>query len=142
LRKTLELDANNVTAYYYLGEAYLAKGFYEEALSSVQMAITLQDNPGPDALLAWVHAKSGREREARKILETAELLADQGEYPAWGIAYIHAALGEKDEAFAWFEKAIEERDGQVLYLQTVRRLDPLRDDPRFQDLLRRMNLGP
>jgi len=142
LQKTLELDSNNATAYNYLGMAYLAKGLYEEALSSVQMAITLQDDPGPNHYLAWVYAQSGREREARHILETAQPLADQGEYPARLIAYIHAALDEKDEAFAWFEKAIEEHDRRVVHLQTVRRLDPLHDDPRWNDLLRRMNFEP
>jgi len=141
-QKTLELDSNNATAYNYLGMAYLAKGLYEEALSSVQMAITLQDNPGPSMELAWVYARSGREREARKILETAQPLADQGEYPARLIAYIHAALDEKDEAFAWFEKAIEEHDRRVVHLQGDRKLDPLHDDPRWNDLLRRMNFEP
>jgi Flp pilus assembly protein TadD len=122
--------------------AYLAKGLLEEALSSVQMAITLQDNSGPSNDLAWVYARSGREGEARQILETAQPLADQGEYPARGIASIHAALDEKDEAFAWFEKSIDERESRVVYLQMDRRLDSLHDAPRWTDLLRRINLVP
>jgi serine/threonine-protein kinase len=142
LRKTLELDPNHAAAYNYLSMAYLDKGLYEEALSSVQMAISLQDNPGPSMYLAWVYAQSGRETEARSILETAKPLADQGEYPARWVAYINAALGEKDEAFAWFGRAIDERDSQVLHIQGDKRLDSLRDDPRFQDLLLRMNLEP
>jgi len=142
LRKTLELDPNHAAAYNYLSMAYLDKGLYEEALSSVQMAISLQDNPGPNTFLAWVYAQSGREREARSILETANALADQGEYPARSIAYIYAALDEKDEAFAWFEKAIDERDSQMVQIQGSRMLDSLHDDPRWNDLLLRMNLAP
>ena len=140
LHKTLELDPGHASAYNRLGMAYLAKGLVEEALSSVQMAITLEDDPGPNSNLAWVYAQSGREREAGRILETAQQLADQGEYSALGIASIHAALDEKDEAFAWFDKAIEEHGTPVRFLQTDRRLDSLHDDPRWTDLLQRMNL--
>jgi Flp pilus assembly protein TadD len=122
--------------------AYLDKGLYEEALSSVQMAISLQDNPGPSMYLAWVYAQSGRETEARSILETAKPLADQGEYPASLIAYIYAPLDEKDEAFAWLEKAIDEHDSLMVQIQGSTILDSLHDDPRWNDLLRRMNLEP
>jgi TolB-like protein/Tfp pilus assembly protein PilF len=142
LRKTLELDPNHAAAYNYLGMAYLDKGLYEEALSSVQMAISLQDNPGPSMYLAWVYAQSGRETEARSILETAKPLADQGEYPASLIAYIYAPLDEKDEAFAWLEKAIDEHDSLMVQIQGSTILDSLHDDPRWNDLLRRMNLEP
>jgi tetratricopeptide (TPR) repeat protein len=143
LRKTLELDPSHAVAYHYLGLAYLAKGLYEEALSSEQMAITLQGNPGPNELLAWVYAQSGREEEARKILETAKPLADQGEYPARRIASIYAALDEKDEAFHWLGKAIDEHDGiAFMGLRPDRRWDSLHDDPRWDDLLRRINLEP
>jgi len=104
LRKTLELDSSYAEAYRRLGRAYLAKGLYQEARSGVHMAITLQNDPGPDVLLAWVYAQSGREREARQILETARQLADQGEYPAPSTAFIHAALGEKDESLPGLKK--------------------------------------
>jgi len=59
-----------------------------------------------------------------------------------GVAILHAQLGEKDQAFEWFEKAYEERDGGLIFLNINRSSDPLRDDPRFQDLLLRMNLEP
>ena len=143
LRKTLELDSSLVIAYNRLSMAYLAKGLVEEALSSVQMAITLQGVPDPSHYLAWVYAKSGREREARQILETAKPLADQGEYPARWVAYIHAALDEKDEAFHWLGKAIDEHDGQAfMNLRADRRWDSLHNDPRWNDLLLRINLEP
>ena len=90
-----------------------------------------------------MYAQSGREREARKILETARALADQGEYPARRVASIHVALDEKNEAFHWLGKAVDEHDNQVLMgLLADRRWDPLSDDPRFGDLLRRMNFEP
>ena len=59
-----------------------------------------------------------------------------------GVAILHAQLGEKDQAFEWFEKAYEERDGGLIFLNINRSSDPLRDDPRFHDLLQRMNLEP
>jgi len=57
-------------------------------------------------------------------------------------ARLHARLGETDKAFDWLEKAYQERDGQLIWLKVSQNWDPIRDDPRFQDLLRRMNLEP
>ena len=59
--------------------------------------------------------------------------------PSWGIATIYIGLDEKDEAFVWLEKAYEERVSQLVYIQIDPVFDPLRSDPRFQDLVRRMN---
>ena len=56
-----------------------------------------------------------------------------------GLALIHTGLGEHEEAFEWLERAYQERNGWMAFLQVEPRFDPLRDDPRFQDLLRRMN---
>ena len=58
------------------------------------------------------------------------------------LARLYAQLGEKDQAFEWLEKAYEERDGDLLFINNRPDFDPLRDDPRFHDLLRRMNLEP
>jgi hypothetical protein len=66
----------------------------------------------------------------------------KGELPKYGIALIYLGLGETDESFRWLAEALQERDDNLLAINLERRFDPLRDDPRFQDLLLRMNLEP
>jgi hypothetical protein len=61
---------------------------------------------------------------------------------AYGVAKIHEGLGEKDQAFAWLERAITERDTNVISLKVDPEFDSLRSDPRFADLLRRIGLSP
>ncbi len=85
----------------------------------------------------------GEEGIARWRLKRNTQRVQRGEYvPPTFFAYNHATLGEKDQAFEWLEKAYQERAGELIYLKVEPNLDPLRDDPRFQDLLRRMNLEP
>ena len=60
----------------------------------------------------------------------------------YGVALIHTALGENDEAFEWLEKAYEAHDGELFNLKVEPALDPLRRDPRFASLLRRVGLAP
>ena len=72
-------------------------------------------------------------------LTAAAKRSDDETVGTYGIAIIHAGLGEKDQAFEWLEKAYEVRDLGMVFLKVDPTLDPLRSDPRFQDLLRRMN---
>ena len=83
----------------------------------------------------------GRREEARRILAKLKKLHEQELVPSGSIAILYGALGELDEAFAWLERAYEERDPELTYMKVPnRRFEPLRHDPRFQDLLRRMGL--
>ena len=66
-------------------------------------------------------------------------LAEERYVLPYGFALIHTGLGELEEAFEWLERAYQDRNGRMAFLQVDPRLDPLRDDPRFQDLLSRMN---
>ncbi len=87
--------------------------------------------------LAYTYVLAGRREEADKILrDLDDATKRRGSF--W-MASIHVALGQKDEAFNWLEKAYEERRPQLISLRIRPELDPIRDDPRFQDLLRRMN---
>ena len=65
-----------------------------------------------------------------------------GHVSPYSVANIHVALGDRDQAFAWLERALEDRDRMMTSLAVHPRLDPLRSDPRFADLLARMNLAP
>lgn len=77
-----------------------------------------------------------------RLVGRLKLLAGREYVPAYGLAEVYAALGDKEQAFAWLERAYEERSSELVYLKVEPRLDGLRSDLRFQHLLRRMRLGP
>jgi len=88
-------------------------------------------------------ATSGADGYWRWKLDYRTEQVKQGEYISpTGFVQMYAQLGEKDEAFEWLEKAYEERDSQLPFLTVQPLYDPIRDDPRFQDLLLRINLEP
>lgn len=84
---------------------------------------------------------SGRTAEARAIAGDLTRRAATESVSPFFIALVHAGLRDLDQAFAWLEKACAERSGSVRYLKVEPRLDPLRDDPRFDDLMRRVGLS-
>jgi hypothetical protein len=92
------------------------------------------------ALLGHAYAASNRRSDAQRIVQQLSALSKERYVPSYPIAAIYAALGQKDEAFTWLERAYEARDSWMDYLKIDPRLDPLHSDPRFANLLRRMNL--
>jgi eukaryotic-like serine/threonine-protein kinase len=145
LRKTLAMDPNFALAHGRLGYAYEYKGMYEEAIAEYQRMIELSgssaDNPNNLATLAVAYAASGRRDQSRDILNRLKERS-QGEYVSPSeIAEIHAALGEKDQAFEWLEKAYEVRSSGLRFLKVLQIWDSLRLDPRFADLLRRVGFA-
>jgi Flp pilus assembly protein TadD len=90
--------------------------------------------------LGFAYAVSGKRDEARRILAKLERLNEQGVVPSGSVAILHGALGESNEAFAWLERAYQERDPQLTYIKAGRRFEPLRKDPRFEQLVRRVGL--
>jgi serine/threonine-protein kinase len=126
----------------YLGLAYGQQGMHERAIGVLEKALSL---PGGElyemSALAQVYARVGRAAEARTLLEELEELSEVQYVPPHLIALVHAALGQEDQAFAWLEKAYEVRDAALIWANVDPGFDNLRSDPRFQDLLRRMNLA-
>jgi hypothetical protein len=99
-------------------------------------------HPRVTGMLGYADAAAGKSAEARKVLEDLKTLSP-GRYAfALPIARIHAALGEKDQAFEWLRKACDERDSGVIWLKVDPTLDNLRSDPRFTRLLNEMGLPP
>ncbi len=120
-----------------LAVIYVAKGMYEEAIQQFQ---ELGDQPHALGHMGNAYARMGREAEARKtIAELQKHVQDTG-VGRYEIALVYAGLGEKDEAFAWLEKAFAARDKGLTYLKIDPCLDPLRSDSRFRDLVRRVGL--
>ena len=138
------MNSNFAAAHQTLGWAYLNQGKHEEAVHEFQRALQLSPND-PDFVvdLAFADAVAGKRNEAEKILSTLKTRYAQGQLPSGAIAILYGALGERDQAFAWLEKAYQEHDPELTYLQVPnRRFAPLRSDPRFQSFVRRMNFPP
>jgi len=142
-RKTLEMDPNFAEAHICMVTSYEQRGMHKEAIAEIREAIRLsRDNLAYIAALGRLYAAAGRRVEAVKILNELNARSKHEYIPSGVFFDLCSALGEKDQAMAWLEKAYEERDSAMLQLRRVSPSDPLRSDPRFQDLLRRMNFPP
>jgi len=140
-RKTLEMDPSFSITHSLLGRLYLAKGLYREGLAEAEKYAELnRSSPIALMLLAYAHARSGERSEALALLDELSALSKQRYVSSYYFAVVYAGLGETDQAFAWFEKAYEERSGLLTSLKVNPIWEPLRSDPRFADLLRRVGL--
>jgi tetratricopeptide (TPR) repeat protein len=141
--KTLDLDPNSWPACVFVGQAYEQKDQFPEAIAALQKARQIEDQIlVPLAALARAYAVSGRRAEARQTLEELLARAKRHHVSAYTVATIYTGLRDKDQAFAWLEKAYEDRSWYMASLKVDPQLDALRSDPRFSSLLRRMNLAP
>lgn len=140
-RRALEMDPRFAQAHLFVGIAYEGKGMWDEAIQEMQKAASLsEDSMLIKAQLGHAYASSGRRAEAEKIL--AELLESsrQRRVSPYYIAMIYAGLDDKDQVFAWLEKAYAERSRRLWALRVVPTWENLRSDSRFADLIRRMGL--
>jgi TolB-like protein/DNA-binding winged helix-turn-helix (wHTH) protein/Tfp pilus assembly protein PilF len=140
LRSTLELDSKFVRARFLLGRVYTAEGMYEKAIPEFQKAVDLSGNsPVYVAGLGYGYAAAGKKSKAIELLNELAERAKQEYVAPYDVALVYVGLDQVDQAFIWLEKAYEVHSDFKDELKLVPILDPLRDDPRFQDLLRRMN---
>jgi tetratricopeptide (TPR) repeat protein len=143
LQKTLQLNPNHSGAHGILGLLNAQKGRYAEAIPEIQKGIDLGgvDTRGD---LGNVYARLGRKDEAQKILAELQEESRHKYVSAYNVAKIYAGLGDSGNAFAWLDKAVEERDGSLTEpgITVDWSFDDLRADPRFISLLQRMRLPP
>src|SRR5246127_467996 len=136
-RRTIEMDPNFALAHNQLAQAYLQEHMYAEAVAELQKAVRLSgDSPTCIASLARSYAASGKRSEAVKLLSELKKRSIPSYSDASEISVIYAALGDKDQAMNWLEKAFEEHFNPSVLLRPG--FDPLRLDPRFEDLERRI----
>ena len=140
-RKTLDMDPNFALAHLWLGQVYEQRRTYEAAIVEFQKGISVFGGSSYAlARLGHAYAVAGRRGEAQMVLNQLDELAKQKYVSPYDTAVIYAGLGEKDRAFAWLERAYEERSNSLDFLKVEPSLDPLRSDARFQDLIRRVGL--
>ena len=140
---TLEMDANFAISYQVLGEVYLSKGMYQEALLALEKFSALSRSSATSrVLLGYSHARLGERSAALRIIEELTAAAKHSFVPALLFALVYAGLEDKDQAFGWLEKAYEERFNRLAYLKQDALWDALRSDPRFIDMLRRLGIPP
>ena len=141
LQKTIDMEPGHWMAHFWQAQAYAQKGMYAEALLEAQKSRDLSGDSGSSWLLGYVHAKAGRRAEAQRQVNELLKLSKHRYVPPYDIAQIYAGLGDKDQAFAWLEKAYQDRSRGMDYLKVNPVFDSLRSDSRFQDLLRRVGLS-
>jgi len=140
LRKTIEMDPGFVVAHHRLALCYERKGMYDAAIAEFQKICDLGARLAGTAGLGQAYAAAGKRGEAQKELAELQELSKQRYISSSVFALIYAALGDKDQAFAWLEKSVDEHDLITARLKVDARFDPLRSDPRFADLVRRVGL--
>jgi len=142
VQKVLGMDSNYVPAHVLLGRIYAQKGSSEEALAEFRKALDLSEGDTNElAALGYAEAVSHRDREARKTLDDLmQRSRDTYVQPAW-IAVIELALGDRNQAFDWLEKAYSDRSWWLVDLKVDPFFDGVRSDPRYADLLRRVGLA-
>jgi TolB-like protein/DNA-binding winged helix-turn-helix (wHTH) protein/Flp pilus assembly protein TadD len=139
-RKTIEMDPNFALAHNQLAQAYLQKHMNDEAVAELQKAAQLSGgSPTVMANLARAYAASGKRGEAVRLLNDLKKGSSLVSSHAPEIAVVYAALGDRDQAMNWLEKGYEERFNPGVLLRPG--FDPLRSDPQFQDLARRIGLN-
>jgi tetratricopeptide (TPR) repeat protein len=145
LRKTIEMDPDFDLAHWFLGQACEDKGQLAEAIAQYEKATQLNPDPAVQASLARAYALAGSQEKARKILDKLTTESQQHYIPAYSLAVIHLALGDREEALRLLEKSYEDRapfdTGVFGSIKIDRRLEPLRGDSRFQALVRKATGG-
>ncbi|MCA1622912.1 MAG: protein kinase [Acidobacteria bacterium] len=135
LKKTLELDAGFVPAYDTLANVYRAQGKHADSVEAFAKAEEALGNHEAAVLMREIFAKGGWQKFLRAMIDQPQLNYRKSRYI---VATYHAELGEKDKAFAELNKSYEEREFFMIVLKVDPRFDHLRDDPRLQELLRKV----
>ncbi|MGI8408274.1 MAG: tetratricopeptide repeat protein [Pyrinomonadaceae bacterium] len=143
LQEAVEIEPESLDAHIFLGLIYVQQGKTGDAIAEFQTVVKVSErNPSLLALLGYAYAKAGNRGNAVAILD--ELTGKPGNqriYP-FEIALINIGLDDREKAFEWLEKSFDEKAWQLGFLNVEPIFDPLREDPRFSDLLRRLKLTP
>jgi DNA-binding winged helix-turn-helix (wHTH) protein/TolB-like protein/Tfp pilus assembly protein PilF len=140
LTRVLEMNPDFAHARGIRASAYLQMGMNDEAIAEFEKMPVMGAGGFRDLGLAY--ALAGRRKDALKEIERLQELSKQHYVPPYSLSIIYAGLGDKDKALEWLEKSYEDRSTRLVWIKVDPRLDSLRSEPRFTELLRRMNLKP
>ena len=139
-KAAVELAPNYWLGHLQLGLAYEKKGDFARALQELEQARRMDNNSAVSEMLAGTYAAAGRPAEARKITEEMVKLSTKRYVCAYEVATTYAGLRDRESAFLWLRKSLDERADCSPWIAADPKLDSLRAEPRFQDLLRRVGL--
>jgi TolB-like protein/Flp pilus assembly protein TadD len=140
-RKILEMDADFSLACLVLGFSLGSSGKWDEAIAAFKKYMALMGEiPLGIGYLGWAFARAGKKEEAWALLNRLDNIAKERFVPSWYRALIHMGLGDHGRAFEYLDKAIEERDGWMVYAKTLPIFDNLRSDLRFTALMKKVGL--
>jgi len=147
VQKLIEIEPRYHATYWLKGSIYLAGGMLEEAVEAYEKAWSLGGTQVTLSYLGCTYALLGRTDEALRSLNQLLEMRERQYAAAIHIARIYSGLGDIDEAFKWLDKAVDERNGELVFLDAIIKVGTgnligkiLRDDPRYQDLLHRIGL--
>jgi eukaryotic-like serine/threonine-protein kinase len=142
LQKALELDPTYSDASMVLARILATRGMHQQSIEELQKALIF--NPRQPLLLgalAHAYALTGQREQALKLVaDLRRIDVDESGYAPFGLIWAYAGLGDNDLAFSYLERAYQERAGRMVWLNVDPTLEPLRSDPRFEDLVRRVGL--
>jgi TolB-like protein/DNA-binding winged helix-turn-helix (wHTH) protein len=142
LRSVLDVQPRDAWSLFYLGFVLTAKNQPAEAIPVLENALAVSDrSPGVIGILIRAYAHAGRRADALKLLAELKRRERSGYVPAGAFVNAYLGLGENDQAFAWLEQAYKEQSNILQFVKVHPFFDPLRKDPRFADLVRRVGLG-
>jgi TolB-like protein/Tfp pilus assembly protein PilF len=140
-QKALQLDPNYSRTYFWLGRVYSQKRMHREAIATSEKILqSMPDSTLGLTEMAYSLAAAGRETEARQILGRLEERSKSTFVPAYNLAVVHIALKDNQVAMRYMQEAFKNREWPMVVLAEEPRLDPLRKDPRFQEILAKLNL--
>jgi tetratricopeptide (TPR) repeat protein len=139
MRRAQERNINLPDEAFLLGDIYAEKGMYAKSAGEF---LRLDDSPHNLGHLGNAYARAGRVYSARKIISQLEKDVQKNGVGRYEIALVYAGLGEKNLAFSWLEESYKTHSEGLTNLKIDPCLDPLRSDPRFDDLVRRVGLAP
>jgi DNA-binding winged helix-turn-helix (wHTH) protein/TolB-like protein/Flp pilus assembly protein TadD len=140
LKKTIEIDPNFPRTHFRLGQVYEEQGQYPMAILEFEKAVHLSGgDPYYEGSLGHAYGVAGNSNEARSVLQKLQARVGQQYLPPYAIGLVYAGLGDKDQAFRWLQKAVEDRSTSMVFLRTDPELASLRSDSRFAQLSRLVN---